>query len=185
MNNLAVKADMRPWVNAIEDLKGRAVTAQVRAINRSTATARTAMTRLVSADMQLKSATVRDRIVVKEATKVSLTASLTASLKRVPIYDFSAKGPYPSRGKGRGVTAKTATRRYPHAFIAQMKSGHSGVFQRKGSSRLPIRELMGPSVGEVFGKHRAEGVRVAEEALFKNMKHEMEFALTQMAQKKG
>jgi len=31
-----------------------------------------------------------------------------------------------------------------------MKSGHEGVFTRKGDDRLPIRELKGPSVGYIF-----------------------------------
>lgn len=32
---------------------------------------------------------------------------------------------------------------YAHAFIATMGSGHAGVFDRVGSSRLPIQELFG------------------------------------------
>ena len=32
------------------------------------------------------------------------------------------------------------------AFIAVMPSGHEGIFKRVGKARLPIRELLGPSV---------------------------------------
>jgi hypothetical protein len=142
------------------------------------------MTRLVAADMQLKSSVVRDRIVITEATSNRLAARLDASLKRIPLIDFGAKGKEPSRGKGRGVTAKTVTRIYPHAFIATMGSGHRGVFQRKqGAKRLPIFELKGASVGEVFSKYQADGTRAAEEALVKNLKSEVRFVLRQVAQK--
>lgn len=183
MNTLTVKADFTPWARGVRSVRDLAVKAQVRAINRSASTARTGMTRLIAADMQLKAATVRDRIVIREATPITISAELTASLKRVPIYDHSAKGPYPSRGKGRGVTARTATRRYPHAFIAQMKSGHVGVFQRVGSRRLPIRELMGASVGQIFGKYHAQGVEIAVDAMTKNLQHEFRFVLIEAAQK--
>ena len=39
----------------------------------------------------------------------------------------------------------------PHAFISTMpKSGHKGVFLRAGKKRLPIRELFGGSVYDLF-----------------------------------
>lgn len=183
MNVITVKFDTSQWESALRKLQARAVPAQVRALNRSASTARTGMTRLIAADMKLKAVTVREKIEIQEARPYKLSAVLNASLRRIPIYDFSAKGPYPSRGKGRGVTARTATRRYPHAFIAQMRSGHSGVFQRRGPSRLPIFELLGASIGEVFGKYHEEGVRIANEALAKNLQSEFRFALLEVAQK--
>lgn len=183
MSTFTITADMSEWTSALRRLKNRAVTAQVRALNRSASTARTGMTRLVAADMQLKVSTVRDRIAIENASPSKLSAVLRASMKRVPLVEFGAKGPEPSRGKGRGVTAKTGARRYPHAFFATMRSGHRGVFQRKGKNRLPIDELRGASVGHVFSKYYEEGTRIAQEALLKNLKHEFAFALREAAQK--
>ena len=37
----------------------------------------------------------------------------------------------------------------PKAFIADMKSGHTGVWNRVSGSRLPIRQLYGPSVPQM------------------------------------
>ncbi len=37
------------------------------------------------------------------------------------------------------------------AFVATMRSGHTGVFLRKGAARLPIRELFTTRVSDVFG----------------------------------
>ena len=87
----------------------------------------------------------------------------------------------PSRGRGRGVTAKVgpSRTRYPHAFLAQMRSGHLGVFQRVGRTRLPIRELRGPSIAHVFGKYVAVGIARGEEQLKKNLQSEFRFALRQ------
>ncbi len=183
MNTFTVKIDMSQWTTALRKLGSRSTIAQVRALNRSAATARTGMTRLIAEDMKLKVGTVRERIAIWSASKESLRATLKASLKRIPIIDFNAKGPEPSRGKGRGVTARTVTRRYPRAFIATMRSGHRGVFQRLGKGRLPIFELKGASIGEVFAKYHDQGVRIAEEALVKNLKSEFRFALLEVAQK--
>jgi hypothetical protein len=42
----------------------------------------------------------------------------------------------------------------PRSFIAQTKSGHIGVFQRTGKTRLPLKELLGPGVGGLFGSKK-------------------------------
>jgi hypothetical protein len=36
------------------------------------------------------------------------------------------------------------------SFLAQMPSGHRGVFIRRTAKRLPIEELTGPSVPQMF-----------------------------------
>lgn len=51
-----------------------------------------------------------------------------------------------SRRKGRGVI--------PGAFIAKMKSGHSGVFIRKEKTRLPIAQKFGPDVKMLINTER-------------------------------
>lgn len=53
---------------------------------------------------------------------------------------------YPHRQTKKGVSVevnrgkRTVVKR---SFLATMRSGHEGVFQRLGSARLPIRELLG------------------------------------------
>jgi hypothetical protein len=157
-----------------------------RALNRSILSARTAVSRLVAKDMGLKVGTVRERVTVHNATPDHLVSQLTASPKRIPVYDFNARGPYPSRGRGRGVSARMGggTRRYPHAFIAQMASGHRGVFQRHRTKRMrgfprrqAIYELHGPSIAYVFAKHAHVGVARGEVQLQKNMVSELRFAI--------
>src|SRR4030095_16410433 len=52
-----------------------------------------------------------------------------------------------SRASGVTIQVGGKTERYRHAFIATMPGGgHRGVYERKGTARLPIRELYGPSV---------------------------------------
>ena len=149
---------------AFETLPARVRKAAVRALNRGINSARTVEVRAIAKDTGLKSADVNKALRLRLASDGQPEASLQASLTRLPLIQFRAKGPVPTRGKGRGVTARLpSSRRYPKAFIATMASGHTGVFRRGNkraatSPRLPIRELYGPSIGHVFARYRSEGL---------------------------
>lgn len=153
--------------------KGPALIAH--ALNRAADSGRTAGARAISQDMRVKVGEVRDKIRVAGASASRQVVSFYASSKRLPLSAFGARGQYPSRGKGRGVTAKTKTGRYPHAFLARLKSGHLGVFARVGKSRLPIRELFVVSIAHVFVKHKDVIVARSREQLVKNLQSNLRF----------
>lgn len=53
---------------------------------------------------------------------------------------------YPHRQTRQGVSVEVNTGKrtlVAGAFLATMKSGHEGVFKRRGKARLPIHELLG------------------------------------------
>lgn len=60
---------------------------------------------------------------------------------------------FPAQQQKRGVKA-TINKGRPallkSAFVATMKSGHRGVFVRKGEARLPIKELFTTRINDVF-----------------------------------
>ena len=66
----------------------------------------------------------------------------------------------PGTGKKvRAAVLKSSTQtEFERAFIGGMGSGHKGMFERKRETRLPIRELYGPSVA-----HMVENSVVVEE----------------------
>lgn len=166
---------------ALGDLGPKALRAFVRAANRGINAGRTSITRDIASDTGLKSSDVTKGLALKEASYGSPVASLAASPKRLPLIAFNASGPEPSKGKGRGVTARLGggRNRYPHAFIATMASGHRGVFQRSGKGRLPVYELFGPSLGKVFSKYTEATVARTLQAFDQNFGHELEFELGQ------
>lgn len=189
-------ADLKIWTNApemIAKLKGRAPIAQMRALNRAIGSAGVAMVRVVASDIGVKQGVVKERIRTELATPERLRARIYANAKRIPLIDLGAKGPEPSRGRGRGVTVKSKGGRQaiPNAFIATMRSGHRGVFQRVGGagrrgpapnrSQLPIRELFGPSIWQVFRKLEHVGIARGREQLIKNLQSEFKFALAENA----
>lgn len=181
--NVTVNLDTRSTERAFQQLKDRAPIAIARALNRAGASAKTVMVREVAKDLGTKAGDIRDRIGIMEALAHRLQVTLTASSKRIPLIDFRARGPEPSRGKGRGVSARLpgGVGRYPHAFIATLKSGHRGVFQRTSKSRLPITQLHGPSVARSFTKHVQVGITRGVEQLIKNVRSELRFALSRAA----
>lgn len=161
-----------------------------RALNRAGQSSLAKMATLGSQDLGLPSRVARSQMKLTKATESRQVVRITATGKRIPLIDFKARGPRPSRGKGRGVTAKLpgGAGRYPYAFIAQMRSGHVGVFERSSSKfmrfqksswkkkRQAIRELHGPSFPKVFHKLTPEVLAHGEDVLRKNLLHELKFA---------
>lgn len=166
----------------LAEYPGRVTKAMVRALNRSITSARAAMVKEMAKDTGVKSGDLRDAFRMRNATANNPEASIGASLKRLPLIDFKATGPYPSLGKGRGVSYKlpTGRSRIADAFFAQVTGSgggtHRGVFRRVGKARLPIKELYGPSLGHVFAKFKAIGLAKAEESFRTNFAHELDYA---------
>jgi hypothetical protein len=77
----------------------------------------------------------------------SLEWTMRVEAKPIPVVQF------PNRQVRRGVSVainSSGRKLIKHAFVATMKSGHTGVFMRRGKSRLPIDELFSTRVIDVF-----------------------------------
>ena len=152
-----------------------------RALDRTAVTAKAEAGRLIAADTGLAVGVAKGAVKV---TKSVSSVSLSLPYKRIPLIEFKAKGPEPSRGKGSGVSYRlpTGRGRLPHAFIATMPSpsNHRGVFERvpgqfmKGKpNRQAIAQKFGPSLGRVFEKVMPKVEEKAQDALVKNISHEI------------
>lgn len=175
-------------VTQFKDAPQRIRGAVVRSLNRAIISGRTLMARLITEDTGVKVSDVKAAFQLEKASDSRPTASLGAGMKRIPLIQFKASGPEPSRGRGhvsyRLQGQKVFALGSQNAFIATMSSGHRGVFSRvtpstrkssgARSKNLPIRELLGPSVGHVFIKFQSEGQARLEESFKTNFEHEME-----------
>jgi hypothetical protein len=177
--NVSVKLDDRDLQRGIAGLKKKFPSAIRRAVSRTTTSVRTAASKAILADTALPSKTIKDQVKVTLSTEAG-GAKIEVSGGRIPLIDFSARGPEPSRGKGRGVSYRLpgGRTRIPNAFIATMRSGHRGVFIRTGKARTPILEQFGVSLVHVFEKLLPQLADTAREALAKNLKHEISYALS-------
>lgn len=174
------KLHVQDFVKQLDELRSRGPAVVVRAINRTAASERTQAKRAISADTGLRTKDVDAALRLHPATTSNMTATVSVSGRRIPLIAFSARGPEPSRGRGRGVSYRLPKGRGRHAnaFIATMKSGRRGVFVRTTPHRLPITELYGPSLPKSFETtYLGTAPDRAHATLVKNLQHEISFAL--------
>jgi minor tail protein Z (GPZ) len=175
-----IKPDLRDFMDGIRRLGTRAPIAVARAVNRTASAERTQAKRAIAADTGLRAKDVDAALKVENATPDRLKAFITVSGRRIRLIAFGARGPEPSRGRGRGVSYRLPKGRGRHAqaFIARMKSGHRGVFVRATPHRLPILELFGPSLPKSFETtYLGTAPERALATLTKNLRHEISYAL--------
>lgn len=80
------------------------------------------------------------------------------------------------RSSGRKVVGPKYSNR---PFLAQMKSGHIGVFVRTGDARKPIEQMLGPGIGGLFGSRKImQAVRQKiNEVWSKELNHQLDYYL--------
>lgn len=72
---------------------------------------------------------------------------MDVSNEPIPLVDF----PHRQTAQGVSVAINANSRKLiKSAFVATMKSGHEGVFRRRGAARLPIDELFSTKVLDLF-----------------------------------
>lgn len=174
---VTIELDAAAAERAMQQYPTRTERAVVRSLNRALTSGRAEMARRIAKDMGLKVGDAKDAILSDQASVGHLAARLVASSRRRPLMDFQA------RQTRAGVTFRGLSGRQlvPHAFIVGVQSGHAGtahtgVFLRVGKARLPIRQLFGVSIGEVFDRHRASVIDVMRSSFETNLAHELAFA---------
>ena len=179
----AFSLDIEAFRKDLEDLGARAPLIMARALNRAAVSGQTAMTKAISADTGIASKNVKREIRIDKASRSKPVVALTIAGRRIPLIAFQARGPEPSRGKGRGVSYRLpgGRGRIGNAFIATMPSGHRGVFRRKARKRLAIMELRGPSLPHVFEKKFDVFRATAQESLVNNLASEIGFEKSKQA----
>ena len=135
-----------------------------RALTRTATSARTQISRSLASRIGIKIKDVRTRLTLTKATYSNWRSRVGISGRRFGLIKFAA------RQTKKGVTYRKGGRSrvlIRHAFIATMPSGHRGVFIRKAGPRLPIAEMRGPSLAQVFKGTRGEVDRIQAESLAK------------------
>lgn len=145
--------------------------AQANAINRSLSTTRAETVRAVREDYIVSADSVRKSIVLKTASASNPVGAVISKGSPIALSNFDAGGkPVKARVK-KGSSPKPIK----SSFEVGMKSGHTGVFKRKGKARLPIQELYGPSIPQMIGSENVikKIEEKAMETLDKRMDHEI------------
>jgi hypothetical protein len=152
--------------------------------------------------LNVKKAAVDETFKITKASVTSLSCAIKSTGKPLALIDFTGTR---QTKVGVSVLVKKEKGRkvMPGAFIAQMKSGHKGVYWRdwhgdtapaKGKKRtipyaklpamyrLPIRELFGPRAPDILENDPVMGavLKKADERLHKNLQHELEYELSKL-----
>lgn len=143
-----------------------------RAINKVAGRAYTETVRRLAVATGLKQKFVRKGVRLTRASWRVLAALLRVRRKRAPLLWFQAtqtargvafRAPAGADWAENSVGAKRGRRLIEHAFIQTMPSGHKGVFLRRGKKPLPIDELFGASLADIFLKSGGMFQRLAAE----------------------
>jgi hypothetical protein len=112
---------------------------------------RTGSNRLIRQRKRFKASTLNRAMTLEYPSRArdieGLEWKLNVSGAPVPLAEF----PHRQTAKGVSVGINVSKRTLiKSAFVATMASGHEGVFEREGKSRLPISELYSTRVTDVF-----------------------------------
>ncbi|WP_218832040.1 phage tail protein [Paenibacillus campinasensis] len=148
-------------------------------LNRATQRAKTETGRKVREKYVIKQKDVVETIRIKKAAGNALQATLTSKGHTLPLIRFAVaprrrlkKAPKSLKAAVfRGGTKKPI----PGAFVTKA-GNHTGVFERVGKKRLPIRELRGPAVPSMAANEevREHVQRVFAEEMAKRLPHELD-----------
>lgn len=120
-------------VSSINALPEQVNQASMFAINRTAEWLKSTAAKEISAEKRIKLKIIRDRMKIMRANKKQLAANINADMWALKGKDLGDMSQSP-------IGATAGNYFFKGAFVATMKSGHKGVFRRKGTSKLPIKE---------------------------------------------
>ncbi|MEY8517186.1 phage tail protein [Lachnospiraceae bacterium 29-84] len=149
------------------------------AINRGLSRVKTGATKRVKEVYTVQSSAINEatNTKIQKASTGKLAGYIHFSGCKIPLYKFKVTPKAP--GVKKQVTAavkKGGGTAFENAFIAQMKSGHTGVFERETSKRLPVEEKMGLAMAQMVGNLNVmtEIEKEAQEVINERLEHEIE-----------
>lgn len=172
------------------------INARRSAVNKIASQAMTQTKKVIREIYNIKSKDMAPYLKIQKAKSNQTYAILEASGRPIPLYKFGARPVMPVEQKGipvRGrkpvtvkVKRKGARKIIRHGFVARMRSGHMGIFERVGTASLPIRELYSIGIKRMF-EIRAIPVikRLVREKGPQIVKHELDWATQREFQKRG
>ena len=148
---ISVESDLKQFQKQLTALEQQAYPKAVtRTLNRVASSAKVASSKHIAPQMNAKQSDIKRRMVEAKAYPKKLWASIIASGSPLKLIAFKA------RQTARGVVSKAwgVNKLYRGTFIAPVKRGSSSnaVYARKSSHSLPVKQLWGPGIAQLFKK---------------------------------
>ena len=147
--NISIQSELKQLHQQLGQLQRDAYPKAVaRTLNRIAGSVRAASGKHIAPLMNTKQSDIKRRLQVEKAYPKRLWVSLVASGNALRLIAFKA------RATAKGVVAKAwgVNKLYKHTFIAPVKRGSStnAVFVRKSKHSLPIKQLWGAGIRQLF-----------------------------------
>ena len=157
--NISVESDLKQLYKQLTQLEKQAYPAAIaRTLNRVASSVRSASAKHIAPQMNTKQADIKRRMFEDKAYPKKLWASIIASGNALKLIAFKA------RQTAKGVVAKAwgVNKLYRGTFITPVKHGSSNnaVYVRKTSHSLPVKQLWGPGIVQLFKK--PENIKIME-----------------------
>jgi len=175
-------SEIKALERSLKSFGGKMGTVMSRALNKTATTGRAEISRELSKRIGIPVGKVKDKIKLHKASFTNWRSAVTLSGRRFSLLDMKAKQLKAGVKYQQAETRQRVLIR--SAFTATMSSGHQGVFKRKGSDRLPISELFGPSLAGLYGGAEdlaARILRQARQRLEQNIAYQVELILKRRA----
>ena len=149
--SISIESDLKQFHRQLSNLERHAYPKAIaRTLNRIVSSVKSASGKHIAPMMNAKQADIKRRMLEDKAYPKKLWASIIASGSPLKLIAFKA------RQAAKGVVAKAwgVNKLYKHTFIAPVRHGSSNmaVFVRKSKHSLPVKQLYGPGVAQLFKK---------------------------------
>lgn len=153
------------------------------AINRGISRVKTGAIKRVKEIYTVQSSAFNEatRIRVNKASTGNLVGFVSFAGYKIPLYKFKVTPTAPGvRKQVRAAVMKGGGTPFEDAFIAQMRSGHIGVFERETEKRFPIEEKMGLSAAQMVGNEKVIETleEEAQQLVNQRLEHEIDRLLS-------
>ena len=152
-----------------------------RAAKRAADTAKAESIRQESSEYTLPVSEIRGTITTRKISGGDIGAVMKISSSPFALTKFAGVTPNntmpPAKGPVVAKVKKSGGATLKHAFVAKMKSGHVGVFEREGEKNLPIDQFFGPSTPSMFDANENVNeavMKLAGETFEDRVQHELE-----------
>ena len=151
------------------------------ALNRAGTSARKSASDEVRSDWNIKQKDLYGYIKITKASSATGTYIFRLKSKPIPLAKFSTAsqlvvpaGRRQKRSPSYKLKKAGGRSRVSGSFVAKMKSGHVGIFNRRGKRSLPIIELTSITPTSMFMEGADEAyIKRFEEVFVERMKHEL------------
>jgi len=156
---ISITSELKQLQKQLTNLERNAYPKAVaRTLNRIASSAKVASSKHIAPQMNAKQADIKRRMYDEKAYPKKLWASIIASGSPLKLIAFKA------RQTAKGVVSKAwgVNKLYKHTFIAPVRHGSSAnaVYVRKSSHTLPVKQLWGPGIAQLF--KRPENITIMQ-----------------------